>query len=109
MRRRWRQVKGVGLVEVPVNSRQVKAGPTVWNDTPGYVSPVTGLWVEGRKQRREDLKRSGSRPWEGKEAEMKEAARRQEYAEQRNDQVLDHAVRSSYYQLSPEQRRLLEQ
>lgn len=109
MRRRWIQKPGGGLVEVPVGHQQPKEGPTVWADTPGYVSPVTGLWVEGRKQRREDLKRAGCRPWEGMDQESKEADRQQTYREQKSDQRLDHAIRSAYYQLSPEKRRLLEQ
>lgn len=54
-------------------------GPLVVPDLPGYVSPVTGLWVEGRRARREDLKRTGSRPYEGREQELKEIARRRQY------------------------------
>ena len=47
------------------NSQPVGKGPMVFGDLPGYQSEVTGKWVEGRSQRREDLKRSGCRPWEG--------------------------------------------
>ncbi len=92
-----------------MDHRQVNVAPTVIPDTPGYVSPVTGLWVEGRKQRREDLKRSGSRPWEGKEQEVKEAQRQKAYAEQKFDRGLEEAARRAYHQMSPEKRRLLEQ
>ena len=38
-------------------------------DLPGYESPTTGKWIEGRAARREDLKRSGARPYEGFEVE----------------------------------------
>lgn len=58
---------------------QADSGPLVCPDLPGYVSPVTGLWVEGRRARREDLKRTGSRPYEGREQELKEIARQREY------------------------------
>jgi len=35
--------------------------PQVVRDTAPYISPITGKLVDGRKARREDLKRSGSR------------------------------------------------
>ena len=35
--------------------------PQVYGDLPEYLSPVTGLPVDGRYARREDLKRSGCR------------------------------------------------
>lgn len=77
-------------------------------DTPGYVSPASGLWVEGRRARREDMKRTNSRPFEGVEQEKKEAARRLRYAEERSDRKLDDSVRRAYHQLSPAQRAVLE-
>lgn len=43
--------------------------PYIRSDLPGYVSPVTGKWIEGRAARREDLARTGCRevdPSEGK-------------------------------------------
>lgn len=95
------------LVEVPTTWTQPVA-PTVVPDLPGYHSPVTGEWIEGRKARREDLKRTGSRPWEGREAEQKEADRQKAYEEKRNDHKLDEAARRAFYQLSPQQRRALE-
>jgi hypothetical protein len=78
-------------------------------DLPGYVSPVTGLWVEGRVARREDLKRSGSRPYEGREQELKEVARHKEYEAQRNEQRMEAAVRTAWAQMSPSTRRQLMQ
>jgi hypothetical protein len=96
------------LIEVETSWTQRPRGHFVQPDLPGYRSPVTGLWVEGRKQRRNDLARTGSRPWEGMEQERKEAARHQAYAEQSNDKFLDRAVRETYYQMSPEKRRRLE-
>lgn len=33
--------------------------PLYTPDTPGYQSPVTGEWIEGRRARREDLKKHG--------------------------------------------------
>jgi hypothetical protein len=35
--------------------------PYIRSDLPGYVSPVTGKWIEGRSARREDLARTGCR------------------------------------------------
>ena len=108
MRRRWIYPKGgepfeVGADYVP----DLPAGPLIIPDLPGYQSPVTGLWVEGRAARREDLKRTGSRPWEGKEQELKEAARQRHYDEQRMDAKLDEHAHRAFYELPPEKRRIL--
>lgn len=39
-----------------------------------YQSPVTGKWIDTPAQRRDDLARTGSRPWEGMESEKRHAA-----------------------------------
>lgn len=96
------------LVEIGVNARTEQRAPLIMPDLPGYVSPVTGLWVEGRKQRREDLKRTGSRPFEGFEQERKESARRLAHTEQASDRRLEERAREIFHQLSPEKRRVLE-
>ena len=96
------------LVEVDLSYRSEPRAPMVIPDLPGYQSPVTGLWVEGRKARREDLKRTGSRPWEGMASERREAERQRQYAEKQADSRLEGAVRRAYLGLSPEKRRILE-
>jgi hypothetical protein len=96
------------MVEVPLNAPQRSRGPLVVPDIPDYVSPVTGKLVSGRRQRREDLKRTGSRPWEGMESERKEVARFHAEQDRKNDARLEHAVRTEFHQLPPEKRRLLE-
>lgn len=88
MRRRYRWINGV-LTEVPWSSKPSAAAPFIWDDLPGYESPATGKWVEGRKARREDLKRSGCRPYEGKEQELKEAAKRRAEQERQTDQIAE--------------------
>jgi hypothetical protein len=109
MRRRWVwSPEANALIEVPTTFTQEQFAPMVIPDLPGYQSPVTGLWIEGRKQRREDLKRTGSRPWEGKEQELKEASRRVAYDEQKLDRGLEDAARRAYHSMSPEKRRILE-
>jgi hypothetical protein len=65
-------------------------------DLPGYQSPVTGLWVEGRRARREDLKRTGSRPWEGMEQEQKEAARIRAGQEAKLDQLAERMAHRAW-------------
>lgn len=96
------------LVEVPVNREQAPRGITVMPDLPDYVSPVTGELVSGRKQRREDLARTGSRPWEGMESERKEVARFHAEQERKQDARLDASVREVFHQLPPSKRRILE-
>lgn len=74
---------------VEIRARHSEAFHFIQPDLPGYESPVTGQWIEGRKARREDLKRTGCRPWEGREAELKEAARATARKEQAVDQLAE--------------------
>ena len=107
-RRRWIfPSDGSPSYEVSPDYVQAPEGVLIVPDLPGYVSPVTGLWVEGRKARREDLKRTGSRPYEGIEQEKKEVARQQAYAAEAAERSLDKCAHETYYQLSPSKRDIL--
>jgi hypothetical protein len=106
-RRIWRWIDGA-LVEITHREEMpVMLTPTIIGDLPDYVSPVTGKVISGRAQRREDLRRTDSRPWEGMEQEKKEAARQQQYVEQRSEQRLDEAAWRAYRELPVEKRRIL--
>ncbi len=105
-RRRYVQIDGQ-LVEVTSDYVQDPIAPVVWNDLPDYESPVTGLVVSGRRARREDMKRTGCRPWEGMDAEKKEAARRAAEIEKRIDSQVHEAAARSFYELPPAMRRAL--
>jgi hypothetical protein len=96
------------LVAVAVDSRPRPSGTLIVPDLPDDVSPVTGLVVSGRKQRREDLKRTGSRPWEGLAAERQESARIAAEADRAYDRRLTESVRETFHQLPPSKRRILE-
>jgi len=81
----------------------------VQDDIPEYISTTTGRRIGSRKTRRDDLARSGCRPWEGLAAEKQEAQRRTKYDEQRRDAKLEHTARTLYHQkLTPQQRREIE-
>lgn len=110
MRRRWVWDPKLGQnVEVDLTARAEQRAPMVVPDIPDYVSPVTGKLVSGRRQRRDDLARTGSRPWEGLQQERKEAVRRSAHDEQRRDAKLDESARKAYHQrLTPQQRREIE-
>jgi hypothetical protein len=79
----------------------------VFGDLPDYESPIDGHIVSGRVQRREDLKRNGCRPWEGREQEQKEAQRRLQYHEHAADAKLTDTVLKNLHQMRPEVRRAL--
>lgn len=66
-------------------NRQLSA-PHVVVDLPGYQSPIDDRWVEGRAARREDLARSGCRPYEAGEREAYLRNRK------RADEILDVSV-----------------
>lgn len=107
MKRRWIYPKGGEPFEVTADYVPDPKTPLIFGDLPSYQSPVTGLWVDGRVARREDLKRTGSRPWEGKEQEQKEAARQERYAEQKLDASLTKTASEAFYQLPPSKRAIL--
>jgi hypothetical protein len=81
---------------VEVGARHCEALHFIQPDLPGYESPVTGEWVEGRKARREDLLRTGSRPWEGMEQEQKEAAKVKAERERRLDTLAERMAHRAW-------------
>jgi hypothetical protein len=89
---------------VEVSARASQALHFIQPDLPGYQSPVTGLWVEGRRARREDLRRTGSRPWEGMEQERKVAAKARAEHERKLDGLADGMARQAWAQ-APERIR----
>ena len=76
-------------------------------DTPGYHSPVTGQWIEGRKARQRDLAVNKARPWEGMEQEKKEAMRRKKYEDEKLDKKLHKEVEQAFMSLPEQTRRNL--
>ena len=81
---------------VETAARKSRALHFIQPDLPGYQSPVTGLWVEGRKARREDLLRTSSRPWEGLEQERKEAAKATAAKERQLDQLAERMAHRAW-------------
>lgn len=61
-------------------------------DLPEYESPIDGRIIRGRRARRYDLERSGSRPYEGLDAEQREAAKRRAENEKRIERQLDESL-----------------
>lgn len=108
MRTRYIQDRETGeLIAASEYHAARKSMHYVMPDLPDYESPIDGRVVHGRAGRREDLRRHGCRPWEGREAEAAEAARQRAYDAQRAEQSLERAARTAYAQLSPKQRREL--
>lgn len=105
LRMRWDPKLGK-LVEVPLENR---AAPRVhiWSDLPAYTSPVDGRVVDGRRQRREDLKRNRARPYEGRQQEAKEAARHRAYADQRLDRTCERMAGEAWRDAPTRVRRIL--
>jgi len=70
----------------------------VFGDYQGYVSPVSGRWVEGRRARDEDMKRNGCRPYESGERE--EAIRRAADYERKVEEKIDESVERAASELN---------
>ena len=105
MRRRYVQINGE-LVEVQPDYVPEPRAPMIFRDLPGYQSQ-SGLYVEGRRARREDLKRMRARPGEGLEQERKEADRRKAYTDAKFDESLTRTAAEAFYQLPPSKRAIL--
>jgi hypothetical protein len=87
-------------------AEQSPASPLVWTDLPGYESPVTGAWVEGRAQRREDLKRSGCREYD---PGMKDDAKRNHQANnERLDRIIGEGAQRVYNQMPDYKRKAID-
>lgn len=69
-----------------------------------YESPATGKLITSYAQRREDMKASGCRDYEGRASEERHAKQQKRYDEERAEKALDHAARSAWASLSPEKR-----
>jgi hypothetical protein len=92
------------MVEVTVNYKQERVAPDIHFDIPEYVSPVTGKVISSRSARREDLKRTGCRPYEGREQETKIANEWRKEQERKADQRMERHV-VDVWQHSPERIR----
>jgi hypothetical protein len=75
---------------------------------PSYQSPVTGKWIDTPSQRRDDMARSGSRPWEGMDSERKVADSRVKSEAKAADDSLEQAAVNSWHSLGDEKKSLLE-
>ena len=84
---------------VKTDKRIMTASYAVNVDIPAYQSPATNKWITSRKERNEDLKRSGCRPWEGLETEKQEAAKVKQEADAHLDKEIDKTVRTAWANL----------
>jgi hypothetical protein len=69
-----------------------------------FVSPATGKVISSKTQRKEDMKASGCRDWEGMESEKRMSARAKQYDDEALDKKIDATVRTAWANLSPEQK-----
>lgn len=90
-----------------VAERRIYSPPLVCFDLPGYESPVTGSWVEGRVARRRDLERSGCRPYDPGEREELSKLRRVE--NERFEKSLEVTLDEAITTMPTRKRELLEQ
>lgn len=94
------------LVEVTSDRREPIA-PQVFGDLPGYESPASGKWIEGRRARREDFKRTGCRPFEGLAAERRMAEDHHRHIERKHEARLDESAHRAWAEAPSDVRRIL--
>lgn len=88
---------------------RIVEAPSVQVDIGGYTSPIDGRWIEGKAARREDLKRSNCRPWEGMEAEKKAAIDRSKAADKDFEKGVEAAAYNTFNNMSAEKQRAISQ
>lgn len=88
--------------------KRVICAAFVSDDIPAYLSPTTGRVIGSRSARRDDLKRSRARPWEGLEQERKEADRQRAYADEKCDSKLTETAHRVWHELPPSKRAVLD-
>ena len=69
-----------------------------------YESPATGKRITSYTERREDMKASGCRDWEGRASEDANAKKQQAYNDESMDKKLDHTVRTLWANLPAEKK-----
>jgi hypothetical protein len=105
MRRRfvWDPVRKE-LVETA--ARKPAALHFIQPDLPGYESPIDGSWIEGRRARRNDLARSGCRPYEGRQQEQMEANKVLAERERKMDQLAEKMAHRAWAEAPERVRRV---
>lgn len=105
LRMRWDPKLGKN-VEVPLDGPP-KARLHIIGDIPDYQSPIDGRVISGRKQRREDLKRNGCRPHEGREQEAKQVKRVRAANDAKMDQIAERIAHRAWNEAPDRIRRIL--
>lgn len=82
-------------------AKRIFSAPAGFPDIPAYESPASGRMITSRAERREDFKRTGTREWEGLEAEKSEAERQRRYAEQELDKRVERTIGETLAALPP--------
>ena len=72
-----------------------------------FVSPSTGKVITSKAQRREDMKASGCRDWEGIASEKQLAAQRKKDQDAAEDKSLTETAKKVIAQLPPEKKKIL--
>lgn len=89
-------------------ARVIVTAAYVSGDIPAYVSPTTGRVIGSRSARRDDLRRSSARPWEGIEQEQKEASRQRAYQDAKFDKSLTETAHKVWHEMPPAKRAVLD-
>lgn len=81
--------------------------PMTAGDLPGYESPVTGEWIEGKAARRNDLAKNDCVAWEPGMRE--ENQRRRDSVARKEEASIDHAFESTLAEMPARKKEKLEQ
>ena len=73
----------------------------------GYESPASGEWIDSRRKRREDFKRTGTREWEGAETERKLAKQWEAENAKKMDAKIERGIHHVLNNLPERTRRVL--
>jgi putative FmdB family regulatory protein len=80
-------------------TKQIISAVRGFADLPEYISPASGKLIRGRAQRRDDLARTGCRPYEGVESETRNAKQIRAQRDKQLDAKIDHELQTTIAEL----------
>lgn len=72
--------------------RPVPRTAAIWRDHPSYQSPIDNKTINGRRQRRYDFDRTGSRAFEGFESERRAADAHLQHEDRKLEEAIDRSM-----------------
>lgn len=97
------------LEKLEMHAFPIKPPSVIFDIQPwdAFVSPATGKVISSKSQRREDMRASGCRDWEGMDSEVKVSKQRKQAVEKQQEAETVEAVSRAWAQLEPDKKKIM--